>query len=142
MLKIIIVDDESITRQWIKKKIEELGTDYCIEGVFSNGRQALEYCRNNHADIIFTDIRMPQMDGIELLKALTEEDIQIYKVILSAHDEFEYAREALKLGAREFLLKAEITSSEIRRILEKAKEEIEKKEVDKVSGVYQKYIWQ
>lgn len=134
MLKIIIVDDESITRQWIKKKIEELGAEYYVAGEFANGRQALEYCRNNPSDVIFTDIRMPNMDGIELLKAIAELNIHPYMVILSAYDEFQYAREAIKLGVREFLLKPEITGGEIRRILENARREAGRKDVEKTGG--------
>ncbi|MBQ9990040.1 MAG: response regulator [Lachnospiraceae bacterium] len=141
MLRIIIVDDESITRLWIKKKIEELGTEYDVAGEFANGRQALEYCKNNPVDVIFTDIRMPHMDGIELLKSVGDLDIRPYKVILSAHDEFQYAREALKLGAREFLLKSEITKEEIRRILKEAARQLGKEEKEKAGGIHQDAVW-
>lgn len=64
MIRIVIVDDESITRQWVKKKIEDISSEYCIIGVFSNGRQALEFCKNQIVDVIFTDIRMSTMDAI------------------------------------------------------------------------------
>lgn len=57
MVKILIIDDESITRQWIKKKVEDISADYSVVGVFSNGRQAFEYCKKESVDVIFTDIR-------------------------------------------------------------------------------------
>lgn len=133
MLKIIVVDDENITRQWIKKKIEELGSDYFVAAEFSNGRQALEYCKNHSVDVIFTDICMVNMDGMELLKAIGELGLNPYKVILSAYDEFQYARQALKLGVHEFILKPEITSDGIKKILEDAKnsmvQQVKKQEV-------------
>lgn len=120
MIRIVIVDDESITRQWVKKKIEDISSEYCIIGVFSNGRQALEFCKNQIVDVIFTDIRMSTMDGMEFLTKLQELNQHPYKVILSAYDDFQYAREAIKLGVHEFLLKPEITQDELRRILKDA----------------------
>lgn len=121
MIKIIIVDDESITRQWIKKKIEKMDSDYLLVGEFTNGRQALEYCRNHDVDVIFTDICMSNMDGIELLKNIQELGKNPYTVILSAYDEFQYARQALKLGVHDFILKPEITGEGIKKILEEAR---------------------
>lgn len=141
MLRIIIVDDESITRMWIRKKIEELGSEYAVVGEFSSAVQALEYCKSKPAEVIFTDIQMPQMDGIEFLREIGRLENDPYKVILTAYDEFQYAREALKLGAREFLLKPEITSSEIRRILEDAAAEFERKESGKSSVAPWESLW-
>lgn len=131
MIRIIIVDDESITRQWIKKKIERPGSDYLVVGEFSNGRQALEYCRNHAVDVIFTDICMSNMDGIELLKYVQELGKFPYTVILSAYDEFQYARQALKLGVHEFVLKPEITGEGIEKILEEARKYLAEQKNDK-----------
>lgn len=122
MMRIVIVDDESITRQWIRKKIEELSADYSVVGAFSNGVQALEYCRNNKVDVIFTDIRMSLMDGMELLENIQKLERVLYKVILSGYDEFQYARQAIKLGVNEFVLKPEITQEELKRILKDAED--------------------
>lgn len=122
MMRIVIIDDESIIRQWVQKKIEDISTDYKIVGAFSNGRQALDFCKNEIVDVIFTDIRMSTMDGMELLVNLQKLNQHPYKVILSAYDDFEYAREALKLGVHEFLLKPEITQDELKRILHDAQE--------------------
>lgn len=144
-MKIIIIEDEGITRQWLKKKLEELSVDYHVEGVFSNGRQALDFLITaGDVDVVFTDIRMPVMDGMEFLEKLQETGLEPYKVILSAYDEFQYARGAMRLGAQEFVLKPEITKEALQQILSDAanylgqkqreKEERRAKEPDRERG--------
>ena len=144
-MKIIIIEDEGITRQWLKKKLEELSVDYHVEGVFSNGRQALDFLITaGDVDVVFTDIRMPVMDGMEFLEKLQETGLEPYKVILSAYDEFQYARGAMRLGAQEFVLKPEITKEALQQILSDAanylgqkkreKEEKRTKGVDRERG--------
>lgn len=131
-MKIIIIEDEGITRQWLKKKLEELSGDYHVEGVFSNGRMALDYlaCATD-VDVVFTDIRMPVMDGLEFLEKLMEMGLKPYKVILSAYDEFQYARQAIRLGAQEFVLKPEITKESLRQILDAAAKYLEHRQPEK-----------
>ncbi len=119
-MRIIIVEDEKITRQWVKQQIEKLRPEYYIVETFANGRQALDYMESHETDVLFTDIRMPVMDGLELLGELQRRENRAYKVILSAYDEFQYAQQALRLGANEFTLKPEITKEELGRILGEA----------------------
>lgn len=126
-MRIIIVEDEAVTRRWVRKKIEELDINYHVTGEFANGKQALKYCREHEVDVVFTDIRMAVMDGLEFLDRLKNERIaQPYKVILSAYDEFHYARQAIKAGAHEFILKPEITKEGMKNTLEEAKRFLEK----------------
>ena len=119
--------------------------DYHVEGVFSNGRQALDFLITaGDVDVVFTDIRMPVMDGMEFLEKLQETGLEPYKVILSAYDEFQYARGAMRLGAQEFVLKPEITKEALQQILSDAanylgqkkreKEEKRTKGVDRERG--------
>ena len=108
-MNIVIADDEKIILAWLKKNIETLSPEYHVVAACANGRQALECFEGKEIDVLFTDIRMPVMDGMELLKKLGEENRLPYTIILSAYDDFLYARDAFKLGAREFLLKPEIT---------------------------------
>lgn len=129
-MRIIIVEDEAVTRRWVRKKIEELDINYHVTGEFANGKQALEYCREHEVEVVFTDIRMAVMDGLEFLDELKKERVvQPYKVILSAYDDFHYARQALKTGAHEFILKPEITKEGLKSILEEAKRFLEKSRV-------------
>lgn len=130
-MRIIIIEDEGITRQWLNKKITELGPEYHVEGIFSNGSQALSFFESGgKADVIFTDIRMPVMDGLEFLEKLDETGRKPYKIILSSYDEFQYARRAIKLGANEFVLKPEITKDTLKQILSDARKNLEQSRPD------------
>lgn len=120
-MKIVIAEDDAITRQWLKKKIEELGMNCLVADTFADGSRTLEYIREYGADVVFTDIRMPVMDGMELLRSL-QGGLPVYKVIFSAYDCFDYARLAIKLGAHEFLPKAEISGESLRKILLEAED--------------------
>ena len=115
-MRILIVEDEGLTRQWIKKKIEEIDSNYKVE-CFEDAVSALGYLNNNSVDVIFTDIRLPIMNGLEFLRELQERNIDTQKIILSAYDEFDYAREAMKIGVKEFLLKTEITKEKLKEVL-------------------------
>lgn len=112
-MKIIIADDEEIIVKWVKKTLEELSKEYHVTAVCSNGKQALEHCRMEKPDILITDICMPVMDGMELLRKLKEEEILPSTIILSAYEDFSYARKCIKYGVSEFLLKSEITKEEL-----------------------------
>ena len=108
-MNIVIADDEKIILTWLKKNIEALSSAYRVVAACVNGRQALDSFEGREIDVLFTDIRMPVMDGMELLRRLGEENRLPYTIILSAYDDFAYARDAFRLGAKEFLLKPEIT---------------------------------
>ncbi|MBQ5360936.1 MAG: response regulator, partial [Lachnospiraceae bacterium] len=118
MYSVLMVDDEQEVIEVIMRKLnwEELGFRVC--GSASNGAEALEMAEELQPDVVMTDIKMPYMDGLELswhLKSLFP-DIRI--IIFSGFDEFEYAKEAIRLEAEEYLLKP-IDSGEVRRVFEK-----------------------
>ncbi len=121
-MRIVIAEDEAITRKWISRTIEKLGQPYYICGLFSNGAQALEYCSNNAVDLLITDIVMPVMDGLTLIQKIKEKYPKIQVVLLSSYDQFSYAREAIRLGVSEFILKPEATKENLLKCLEKFKE--------------------
>ncbi len=120
-MNIVIADDEQIILKWMKKNIEELSADNHVVNTCFNGKQVLNCCLNQKVDVLFTDIRMPVMGGIELLKKLSDNQVLPYTIILSAHDDFSYARDCFKLGVREFLLKSEITKESLEKCLKTAK---------------------
>ncbi len=119
-MKIVIAEDDAITRQWMKRKIGELGMNCLVVGTFEDGSQALEYIRDHEVDVVFTDIRMPVMDGMELLGYLRAGAVPVYKVIFSAYDRFDYARWAMKMGAHEFVPKSELSGASLKQILSEA----------------------
>lgn len=105
MYRVILIDDEPLIREGISHMIpwSSLGLDLCR--VLENGAQALDYLRSNAVDIVVTDIRMPVMDGIDLIRAAAEEHISVRFILLTGHEEFEYARTAMKYGITHYLLK-------------------------------------
>lgn len=104
MYKIVLVDDEREEREGIAYLIEKYG--YPLKVVFAgNGKEALQYIYHNEVDILFTDVKMPVMDGLELARLVYEYDPNIKIIIFSAYGEFEYAKQALEANAVSYLLK-------------------------------------
>ncbi len=133
-MKIVIVDDENITLNWLTRMIGILDESYSIVASFSNGKKAFEYCIENPVDLLITDIQMPEMNGIDLLKELNFLNIRFYTIFLSAYDEFSYAKQAIQLGASDYLLKPEITKDILKKSLLKAKESIYLKNEKKINS--------
>lgn len=105
MYKIILVDDERFAVKALAKvvKWQECGFELC--GVFTNGFDCLEYVKNNSVDVVMTDIRMPQMSGIELIERISEISPGIKLVLLSAYKDFDYALTAIRQNVFDYLVK-------------------------------------
>ncbi|RAV17845.1 response regulator [Paenibacillus contaminans] len=105
MYTVLVVDDEAIVCQGIKEFLEM--SDLNISQVFTawNGYEALDYLRMETIDLVLTDIQMDGMNGIELMESILSEKPDIPVVVISAHDEFEYAQKCIRLGARDYLIK-------------------------------------
>lgn len=104
-MKIVIVEDEKVSAQNLAKYIENCFPDVQIAGVFQDGRAALGFLKKNPVDMVFTDICMPYMDGLELIGLLNTACPGLKIVVLSAYDDFEYVRKAFLLGVKDYLLK-------------------------------------
>lgn len=104
-MKVLIVEDEVRIREGLEKLTQKLSSDYEIVGTAENGVQGLHLIRAKCPDIVITDIRMPEMDGLEMITKAMEEGYPIKVIVLSAYSEFDYARRAMKLGVTEYLLK-------------------------------------
>ncbi len=105
MVKLLLVDDEQPILDGLKQVIDWSEIDVEIIGTADNGQTALELAPILKPDIVITDIRMPELSGIELIKGLKEVLPQVKCIILSGYDDFEYAKEAIKYGAQGYLLK-------------------------------------
>jgi two-component system response regulator YesN len=104
MFSILIVDDEAEIREGLAS-LNWQSTGYEVAGVGTHGLDALAFLEEKPVDVILTDIRMPFMDGIQLLEAAKKKYPFIKVIMLSGHNDFDYAKKALKLGATDYLLK-------------------------------------
>lgn len=124
MYKILIVDDEAVVREGIRDNIDwcELGFEFA--GGCENGSEAMEAVDKLQPDVVLTDICMPFVDGLELTRYIFGKYPRIKVIILTGYDEFEYAQQAVKLKAYDFLVKP-ITANELRKLLGKVKNDLD-----------------
>lgn len=105
MLKVFLVEDEFVVREGIKNNIDWKSHGYEFCGEASDGELAFPMIQKLKPDIVITDIRMPFMDGLVLSKLIKKELPWIEIIILSGYSEFEYAKEGIKIGIAQYLLK-------------------------------------
>jgi YesN/AraC family two-component response regulator len=104
-LRLVIADDEQVSRSGLEELFPWDDLGYKITGIFRNGWETLRHIEQFGADALLTDIRMPVMDGLGLLRALREKGISTGVIFLSAYTEFEYVRQGMFLGAWDYLVK-------------------------------------
>jgi two-component system response regulator YesN len=116
--KVFFVEDEIITREGIRENVDwqSCGFEFCGEA--ADGEMALPLLRTAQPDVLITDIKMPFMDGLQLSKIVRERMPWIKIIILSGHDEFEYAQKAISLGVADYLLKP-VTVQKLQSALQK-----------------------
>ncbi len=105
LYKVFLVEDEIVTREGIRDSVDWAGAGLRWCGEAPDGELALAMIEAEAPDILITDIKMPFMDGLELSRIVRERLPQTRIVILSGHDEFRYAQEAIQLGVTDYLLK-------------------------------------
>ncbi|MEH7300801.1 response regulator [Neobacillus drentensis] len=105
MLSILIVDDEVIERKALTKIINSSLKDVRVIGEAPNGRKAIEMAAEHRPDIIFMDIKMPGVDGVQAVKEIRKMDPGIRFIMVSAFNTFEYAKEVMQQGVKEYILK-------------------------------------
>lgn len=117
MFRILIVDDELLVRTNIKLFLQQTAEDFTVCGEADNGRTGLEQVRLLHPDIIFSDMKMPEMDGVEFCRQVHEQYPGICFIALSNYDEYSYVRGALKSGASDYILKHKLNKEYLAQIL-------------------------
>ncbi|MEE5991185.1 MAG: response regulator, partial [Lachnospiraceae bacterium] len=132
MINVYIVDDEVWITLGLKKLLEKLDMDIYVVGTANNGLTAREEIELFKPDVVFTDIRMPGLTGLELLRAVSEVSPDTKVVMISGYAEFSYAKEAVKHHAYDYLLKP-IKEEELSRVMisiinESGEEKAEKSE--------------
>lgn len=129
-IKVFLVEDEMVIRRGIKNSIDWEKEGYIFCGEASDGELAYPMIIKEKPDILITDIRMPFMDGLELCKLVKKELPNIKILILSGYDEFDYAKEAIRLGVTEYLLKP-LSSGKLLEALNGVSESIRREKEDK-----------
>ncbi|MFC5449202.1 response regulator [Paenibacillus aestuarii] len=127
MISLLIVDDEKIIRRGLQSLIERQFPNLFNYRFAENGQEALELLRQESVDIMFTDIRMPIMNGIELLEQLQDHPVKPEVVLLSGYNEFEYARKAIRYAVKEYLVKP-VMREELFAVLERLIQDIRMRE--------------
>ena len=143
MLKVFLVEDESIIREGLRDSIPWEQYGYSFVGDAADGEMALPLIRKTRPDVLITDIKMPFMDGLELSHVVSAELPATKIIIISGHDDFEYARQAIEIGVEQYLLKP-ITRSAMQKVLTELKDKIEAEReqsnyLKKFQSEYQEY---
>src|SRR5512141_1537217 len=127
--KVFFVEDEIITREGIRDNVDWQASGFEFCGEATDGEMALPLLRTAQPDVLITDIKMPFMDGLQLSKIVRERMPWIKIIILSGHDEFEYAQKAINLGVTEYLLKP-VTAQDLHYALQRIAAQIDRERHD------------
>ncbi|KJB86506.1 hypothetical protein AZ66_18440 [Paenibacillus sp. E194] len=104
-MRILVADDEALVRASLRSMLDELNMPVHVIGEARNGEEALRYVAERQPDLVFIDIRMPKLNGLEVIAQSRANSPYTKWIIISGHSEFQYAKEALRLGACNYLLK-------------------------------------
>ena len=134
----LIVEDEDIVREGLIETIEWEKIGFSVTAQASGGREALRKFQTEPTDVVLTDIRMPEFDGIQLLKAIKEQHIETQVVFISSYAEFEYAKQAITYKAFSYVIKTELFE-DLEKVLHELylfleKQEFEREQLPKKSN--------
>lgn len=110
MIKVIIIDDDILCRKFLIQMLNWNAEGIDIISEAAHGKQAFEKISESLPDVALVDISMPVMDGIQFMKRINDENIPLKVIILSCRDEIQYVKQAMKLGAYDYILKNEVES--------------------------------
>ena len=125
-MKILIADDERLICEWLQFCIKE-NPEYEIVGVANNGEQALSLYKEFEPELVLSDIKMPVMDGLTLLKEIKKINPSTFVILLTAFSEFDYVREAVRENADDYILKTEISKQSFQEMLSVTAKKIKEK---------------
>jgi len=125
MYKVALVDDDVVVLEFLGKLIPWNRLGFELAGSFTNAVDALDACEGVWPELVITDIGMPGMDGLTLIRTLQERGATSRFVILSCHDEFPYAQQAVQLGVQDYMLKETLDKTGMIAIVERAKARID-----------------
>jgi YesN/AraC family two-component response regulator len=138
---IFIVDDEPVIRSSLKNLIQARPEYFTVCGEAINGLDALDKIAVLKPDIVITDIRMPEMDGLELIRQLKDTGLRISMIVLSAYDDFYLVKQSFLLGVKDYILKSELTENYIHTILSRVLKNTEKNQIPQdMNGHFNKLV--
>lgn len=128
MLNLLVVDDEQIVRVYLQSILnwEEYGCQ--IVATCKNGLEALNLLRTVPIDLVLTDLKMPKMNGLQLIEEMKANHLDIPVIVLSNHSDYDLVRQALKLGAIDYLVKINLQVEDLTHLIKQVKEEMNNKE--------------
>ena len=124
MFDVLIAEDEMLVRIGLKNSIDWEKLNMRVIADVANGQDAMEVYEREKPDLIITDIKMPVMDGMELISKIREKDTKTKIVILTCYEEFDTVHKAINLGVSGYILKLKMTPSEMEAVLKKVQEEL------------------
>lgn len=130
MKKVLLVDDDTIVRITLRSLMDWGRYGYEIVADASNGEQALRYLTEHPVDLLITDMKMPIMDGLQLLKELNDRNQMPCAVVLSSYDDFKLVRESFRMGACDYLLKSDINEETLSGLLARLSRELLVEEIE------------
>ena len=142
-MRIVIVEDEVHIRTGMVRLLHQINPKHEVVGKADNGQSGFELICRERPDLIIVDIRMPDMDGLTMIRKLKEEKVSCQILVLSAYSEFEYAREAIELGIVSYLLKP-LKIAEFKKALEQVEEKIQQEKQKEygfsLDNIYQRTV--
>ena len=130
--RVLLVDDEEDIRVGISRKMNWAELGFVLVGEAENGQEALELAEALEPDVVLTDIKMPFMDGLELCRILSGRLPASKFVVFSGFDEFEYAKQAIRMNVFEYILKP-ISAAELSGVLQRLKEQLDTERTERQS---------
>ncbi|MGN7413091.1 response regulator transcription factor [Paenibacillus sp. SAF-068] len=119
MIKVLIVDDDKLVRKGISSAMPWNEFNMEVVGEASNGAKALDFLKTQPVDLMLTDLAMPVMSGIELMRAARQLYPELHIVVLTLHQDFDYIQEALRLGAIDYIAKVQLEKEQFEHVLQR-----------------------
>lgn len=140
MIGVLLVDDEQFVRIGLRDLIDWRSCGYEIIGEADNGEDAFRMIEEHHPELVITDVRMPVLDGLELIRRVSEvEHLPTKFVVVSGYNEFEYAQQAIRYGVSDFILKP-VDQDELQSILLRLRPQICKERISLKSAILESLI--
>lgn len=127
MLNILIVDDEQIVRVYLQSIINWEEEECRLVGTCKNGMEALEILDKQPIDLVLTDLKMPKMNGLQLIEEIKIRNLQTSVIVLSNHSDYDLVRQAMKLGALDYYIKINLQPEDVRHFLKQVREDVNEK---------------